>query len=185
LSLGHTTSNEGGGRKNTAIFRLRVSTNAAPISREHTHQNWARYPCRDSAAARAQLTSSVGHGEKDSQRAYLVSIDSINGIPKYSRAGPSRATSRHASRENPVARYSFFVGRDPLRQSTLVSWNSADQSAMFFTAGSHLIRGVFATLVARRAQLRDSNEQGVAIHRYFQDSMMHRPSVSCLGVKMS
>ena len=35
----------------------------------------------------------LGHGEKNSQRAYLVSIASISGIPKCSRAGPRRAMS--------------------------------------------------------------------------------------------
>jgi hypothetical protein len=39
------------------------------------------------------------HGENNSQRAYLVSIASISGIPKCSRAGPSRAKSRLSSKE--------------------------------------------------------------------------------------
>jgi hypothetical protein len=33
----------------------------------------------------------LGHEEKSSQRAYLVSIASISGTPKCSREGPSRA----------------------------------------------------------------------------------------------
>ena len=38
----------------------------------------------------------MGHGEKNSQRAYLVSIASISRIPKCSRAGPSRAKKGHS-----------------------------------------------------------------------------------------
>src|SRR5271168_2451305 len=37
--------------------------------------------------------SESGHGEKNSRRAYLVSIASISGIPKCSRVGPGCAKS--------------------------------------------------------------------------------------------
>ena len=37
--------------------------------------------------------AALGHGEKNSQRAYFVSIASISGIPRCSRAGLSRAIS--------------------------------------------------------------------------------------------
>jgi hypothetical protein len=45
-----------------------------------------------------------GHEEKDSQRAYRVSIVSISGIPTCSREGPSRA----------IRRQSDFQSRQPL-----------------------------------------------------------------------
>ena len=39
--------------------------------------------------------TAMGHGEKNSQRAYFVSIASISGIPRCSRAGLSRANRGH------------------------------------------------------------------------------------------
>ena len=53
----------------------------------------------------------LGHGEKNSQRAYLVSIASISGIPKCSRAGPSYATSgsRSSSCDRLVGGHEFII----------------------------------------------------------------------------
>ena len=46
--------------------------------------------------------SELGHGEKNSQRAYLVSIASISGIPRCIRTGPGRANSgRSEAHPNP------------------------------------------------------------------------------------
>jgi len=61
----------------------------------------------------------LGHGEKNSRRAYLVSIASISGIPKCSRAGPSRARSVRASRVVSVQRAHQQLGFHPaaLRQA--------------------------------------------------------------------
>jgi hypothetical protein len=62
----------------------------------------------------AAVNVGLGHEEKNSQRAYLVRIASISGIPKCSRAGPSRATELNRSR-----------GRFPGESSHEAHWRPA------------------------------------------------------------